>query len=460
MGKIAECKTKLNAWLQRDLTIFGRTYLTKMESLSRLIYPSYSMAIPNRFIKDINQLNFNFIWKNRVHYIKKAEIIKEYKDGGVQAIDFECLNAVLKLKWIKSFLLNPESIWFCLPRGLFKRVGGLDFLLKCDFKVERLPVKLSSFHKQMLCWKLMYTHNFTPHQTPIWNNRYVLCNRKSLFLQDWMDKNIWSVTHFLDEQGNWLTFENFSLKYDLNCTRAQFNKVSKAIPAQIKLLVQNIRSDNINLPALHIEGRDFLMETTNKILRSHMNNILYPARSNRNSIMQLFSEADIKKWRTHYISYPVSPKAKEVHFRILNNVYPSNELLRKRFNIDQNNCSFCNVEIETTEHIFFDCSCCMLLWEDLQDWLSSKIPLPDPLTRENIIFGVRLEDSSSDLVLNNIIVLAKYFIHCSKWRKSKPYFSVFKNEVLNAHLVALKAMRLKPAKSLLAAYEELDIFMD
>ena len=83
-------------WLQRDLTVFGTTFLTKMESLARCIYLAYSMPISSQFIKAINQLNFNFIWKNRVLYIKKSEIVQDYEDGGLKAIDFECLNAVLK----------------------------------------------------------------------------------------------------------------------------------------------------------------------------------------------------------------------------------------------------------------------------------------------------------------------------------------------------------------------------
>ena len=241
--KILECKSRLNIWLQRDLTVFGRTYLTKMESLSRCIYPAYSMAIPDKFIKTVNQLNFNFIWKNRAHYLKKSAIIKEYEDGGIKALDFECLNAVLKLKWLKSFLLNRNCIWYCLPKGLFKKLGGIEFVLKCDFKVEKLPIKLSSFHKQvLLCWKLMYTHNFTPHKTPIWNNRYVLCNGRSLYLERWMEKNVWSVAHLIDDHGNWLAYENFCLKYDIICTHAQFNKVIKAIPTPVKILVQNIYS--------------------------------------------------------------------------------------------------------------------------------------------------------------------------------------------------------------------------
>ena len=46
---------------------------------------------------------------------------------------------------------------------------------------------------------------------------------------------------------------------------------------------------------------------------------------------------------------------KETHFKIMNNIYPSKELLRLRFNIDDNVCTFCENDIETTDHIFFSC---------------------------------------------------------------------------------------------------------
>lgn len=106
--------------------------------------PAYSLSISNNAIKTMNQINFNFIWGRRVHYVKKAELVKEYQDGGLQAIDFE--NGALKVKWLKSFLMNSNSLWFCIPRAIFKKLGGIDLLLKCDFSIQKLPVKLSSFH--------------------------------------------------------------------------------------------------------------------------------------------------------------------------------------------------------------------------------------------------------------------------------------------------------------------------
>jgi len=46
--------------------------------------------------------------------------------------------------------------------------GGLnvlDFLLKCDFEVNELPIHLSNFNRQaLLCWLLIYKHNFSPYK--------------------------------------------------------------------------------------------------------------------------------------------------------------------------------------------------------------------------------------------------------------------------------------------------------
>lgn len=46
-----------------------------------------------------------------------------------------------------------------------------------------------------------------------------------------------------------------------------------------------------------------------------------------------------------------------------------------RFGIDHNNCAFRETDIETTDHLFFHCISSGTLWEDLQDWPSTKVQL-------------------------------------------------------------------------------------
>lgn len=60
--------------------------------------------------------------------------------GGIKALAFEAMFGTFKINWLKTYLSQPDSMWFHIPRNLFKQVGGLDFLLHCDFKVTKIPV--------------------------------------------------------------------------------------------------------------------------------------------------------------------------------------------------------------------------------------------------------------------------------------------------------------------------------
>ena len=119
-----------------------------MDSLSRLIYPAFSLPISARMIKAINKVNLNFIWRNKCHYIRKNDTVKDYEEGGVNAIDFDIMNGVLKLKWLQSFLKNSDSFWFTVPHVVFQQMGGIDFLLHCDIECSPFPTKLFNFHSE------------------------------------------------------------------------------------------------------------------------------------------------------------------------------------------------------------------------------------------------------------------------------------------------------------------------
>lgn len=101
----------------------------------------------------------------------------------------------LSVNWIKACLAQPNSMWVHIPRSLFKKIGCLDFILKCDFNVNKIPIKLSNLHKQILhFWKMMFAHNFSPHSSTLRNNRVITMNTKSIFKRNWFDRDIIFVT--------------------------------------------------------------------------------------------------------------------------------------------------------------------------------------------------------------------------------------------------------------------------
>lgn len=70
--------------------------------------------------------------------MKRVEMTKDFKDGGLQAIDFDSINGTLKIKWLKSFV-NNKNIWFHIPREFFKKIVGIEFLLSKLFHCSTSP---------------------------------------------------------------------------------------------------------------------------------------------------------------------------------------------------------------------------------------------------------------------------------------------------------------------------------
>lgn len=453
---ITDVKKSLSRWLSRDLTIFGRIILSKAEGISKLIYPCHSLYVSPKNIKKANSVIFQFLWRNKTHYLRRSQLVKDYERGGVKALDFEAMVGTFRINWIKACLSQPDSIWFHIPRSLFSKIGGLEFLLKCDFEVGKISVKLSNFHKQILnFWKMLFKHNFSPHRSTLWNNRVILSNRRSLFKQSWFEKGIVFVTDLLDDTGNVFDFASFLNKYGLNC-HAEFMKVCKAIPLPLIHLIKSaLMYGDIEtaLPVLVIEDYGLLDKKCNNkfisaVFKSRSFNDYH--RGLYSDTSQSLSLSTLEKAHSNYIKWPIPPKVKETHFKLINKIYPTAEFLRQRFKFEVDPCAFCNESEESLDHMFLLCPVSQTFWREIRDWLSLKMNDIPKLEISNIIFYIDTIDKSVSLVVNVILLLAKYHIHCCKWRKMKPSFQCFLND-FKLFFVSIKKIKSNnSAKKLLA----------
>ncbi len=189
------------------MTIIGRVLLTKVEGVSRFIYPALSLFVQDSTCKKIYDLFIKFVWRNK-HHLRNEILQGPINEGGFILLDVFDLNYTFKVKLLRNGLLKSDSIWYFISYNIFKKVGGLHFLLLCDYSVNKLPVALSNFHQHALkTWKLCYVHNFSTHKVILWNNAYITI--KSLYLQSWMDKGVYFLSDILDQSANLLSYENF-----------------------------------------------------------------------------------------------------------------------------------------------------------------------------------------------------------------------------------------------------------
>ena len=98
---IEKTRKIFNIWLQRDVTILGRVLLSKAEGISRVVYPALSLYVDPKTCSMIDSLLFKFIWKDKTEYVKRKTCIREYSNGGINALDFQTMNRMFKINWIK-----------------------------------------------------------------------------------------------------------------------------------------------------------------------------------------------------------------------------------------------------------------------------------------------------------------------------------------------------------------------
>lgn len=159
-------------------------------------------------------------------------------------------------------------------------------------------------------------------------------------------------------------------------------------------------------------------------------NECFPLPLRRRKLMDGFTSQNIRVIRCHYTKFPIPPKVKEVHFKHINSIYPCKEYLHSKFNIEDNECAFCTSNIETEEHLFFACIFTKIFWDSFCIWADYNGLGISSLTYSNVKFGLMLENKKKQFTINNLIVMAKFFIHKCKFGDAKPAFIVFLKDLV------------------------------
>lgn len=457
-SKLKKSKTILNLWLQRDISILGRILLTKVEGISRFVYPALSLNVHDSICKDINTIFTNFVWKNRHHHLKKAVLSGSKDEGGFELLDFGDLNYTFKVKWLKECLRAPESLWYFIPNNIFNSVGGLKFLLKCNYNITRLPLKLSQFYQQaLLAWKLCHSHNFSPHKSIIWNNECITKGNKSLYLQKWIDRDIIFLKDLFDGNNQLFKYESFLREKAFPITFKEYNSVFKSIPNGILELMKSYKKQNevsgLNT-SLYINGMDIMSSNcTNKHIKKCFLSLKKITPRGKFFWNSHFSEIN---WHEAWLvpfRFCITNKVRELHLKILHNIYPTNLFISKFKPVDDF-CSFCKTKQESLSHLFYGCSFCITFWKNVESYVAFKTKHTITLEGKQIITYFDCSNRSLCNIVNLFILLGKFHIHKAKFSKSRPCFKFFQIET-DIYFESLKLVKNKKAMSVIDIYSKL-----
>jgi len=103
--KIIKLRNKLKLWQARHLTFEGKSLILKTFGISQLIYNMQCVHFKTEDLKRIERYIFNFLWGTKDlddtrarDRIKRSIMKNDYKEGGLNITDIECMDKSLKLR--------------------------------------------------------------------------------------------------------------------------------------------------------------------------------------------------------------------------------------------------------------------------------------------------------------------------------------------------------------------------
>ena len=185
--KIEKLETKLDMWSSWDLTIFGRAMLIKTLGISQLIYSASNLDAPEGIVEVVRTKSFKFLWKNKKDKIKRSGLYQDSDNGGIRMTDFAIMLKALKLAWIPRLLRTSDnSNWCIIPKHYFRSMGGLNFLLRCNYDTKFFN-DLPLFYKKILDFfnelKTLYLYD-QKQELILFNNKDILVDGKPIFFSE------------------------------------------------------------------------------------------------------------------------------------------------------------------------------------------------------------------------------------------------------------------------------------
>ena len=88
-------------WKSGQISIKGKITILRSQILPIILYPVSMLYTPEKVMRDVDDLFFDFIWPNKKHHVRKKILTQGIANGGLKMPDiFDTIKAI-KVMWVK-----------------------------------------------------------------------------------------------------------------------------------------------------------------------------------------------------------------------------------------------------------------------------------------------------------------------------------------------------------------------
>ena len=343
-------------------------------------------------------------------------MVSEWEKGGLDMIDLKHLQHSFQLeKLISLYKSKNNETWTWIPSKYFSHLGinlaflnssvgikefkGLDTLYPSVWK-EHLKVWISNNTIHSI-------KNRTLDQC-IWNNTFIRYQNNVIYFSEWAKKGITIISDII---------QNYSI-----------------LPlSDIENIVGRSPSLHLQYQVVHGAISNFLRQhpidkNDNTQYQIYFNNqCITSARAIQTLLCEKhysvpcsttfwLNKFNILVDKEHWLlakEATAESRLKELHFKILHNIYPTNIFLFKIKITNSNKCSYCPNTVDFLEHFFYECPKINRIWDNVKQKYNDKFAENINLNVIDILLGVTKKNDLSKVkktYINHLILIAKMSI--------------------------------------------------
>ena len=262
----------------------------------------------------------------------------------------------LRLSWITRVIGEREGPWKSYLLFHLKKYGGV-FLLKCNYDVNDLNLKLSGFYSEMLQWWVEVRNHFADinfSRYIIWNNKDIRIPYKPVFYKTYLERGTFSLKDLEFEKDNVHSFE-FQKSEGLNTNFLTWTALRSSIP---KERLSSLPRAEFDPMVFKNNGKDFVVYSAR--CKQFYSVLISGKVKEPSSFKKMVADCDISTsvQDVYKIPYTVASETYvwSFQFKILNRILFTKAKLFKIGLKKSGKCSFCNTHEEGLYYLFFNCS--------------------------------------------------------------------------------------------------------
>lgn len=432
-------ETILACWATRSLTLSGRVLVVNTLIASLFVYKLAVLGnVPYILIQKLEKMISEFLWNGKRPKITLAYLQLDRDQGGLRLVNLFEKQLSIKAQWVS--LIRGDRFWSTIVYHYLDECIE-DNIWNCNLHWDDVPQAIpnKSFWRQVLYAWCRFNYQDTLsfeeiHCSIIWYNSLIKIDDCVLMLHGAWRAGLRTVGQLFNVDGSCKTFLEITTRFGKIMSWFQYTQLISAIPTAWKSLMRNNAIDLI--PCTKYEKLYSTCKITATVYSYLINNpksiLTKKARWENRLQTEIYDDSFIDLF--HNInSLTICTKFRDFQFRLLHNAIVTNQKLYMWKIRQDNKCTFCDKDVETTLHLFCECPTVKTLWDDIELYIQScananAINVLE-WNNENIMFNTVHPKPSH--VINFVILITKQYIYRQRCTGGQLYTPLLIREIDN-----------------------------